>query len=283
MTNQPVLQDEAKEIIKKLGLKFIEFAGKGAFKETYKTSDSSDKYLAFKLIDFKKFNPLRTKREIEALKKCDTSLICKLFEFGKIQLANGGWFYYSIEEYLDGGTLSTKIDGKILQKEIVKQYCVDLTKALSHLDKNKLVHRDIKPDNIMFRSNENIPVLVDLGIVRDLSSTSLTLSWIPRGPGTPYYSSPEQLNNDKNLIDWRSDQFSLGLVLGTCLFGRHPFKETNMNPNQTVELMAQRGKCSESFVNSIENIGFNFLLKMMAPWPIQRYFRPEDLIKELKG
>ena len=283
MNKQPILEGEAKEIIQKLGYNYLEFAGKGAFKETFKISDSSDGIFAFKLVNSKKFDPLRTNREIEALKKCDTSLICKLFDFGKSQVTNGDWFFYSIEEYLDGGTLSKKINGKTLNAKIVKQYCIDLTKALSHLDKNKLVHRDIKPDNIMFRSHEDIPVLVDLGIVRDLSSTSLTLSWIPRGPGTPYFSSPEQLNNNKNLIDWRSDQFSLGLVLGKCLFGKHPFEDENMNPSQTVERMAQRGSCSDSFVFYVEKIGFNFLLKMMAPWPVQRYFRPEILIDELKA
>jgi hypothetical protein len=57
------------------------------------------------------------------------------------------------------------------------------------------------------------PALVDFGLVRDLSETSLTASWLPRGPGTPLFASPEQLNNEKALIDWRSDQFSIGVIL----------------------------------------------------------------------
>jgi len=87
-----------------------------------------------------------------------------------------------------------------------------------------LVHRDIKPANIMFKEGLETPVLVDFGIVRDLAATSLTQTWSPIGPGTPFFASPEQLNNEKHLIDWRSDQFSLGVTLYFARTARHPYQ-----------------------------------------------------------
>jgi len=75
----------------------------------------------------------------------------------------------------------------------------------------------------MFRSGSDNPVLVDFGLVRALDDSSITQSWLMMGPGTPYFASPEQLNNDKYLISWLSDQFSLALTTAFALTSRHPF------------------------------------------------------------
>lgn len=235
------------------------------------------------MIPSDKFNPHRTEREINALKICDTPLIGKLFDFGVFYSSNNEKFYYVIEEYLDGGTLTDKINDTILTKDLIKNLAIKLINAITYLKEKNLVHRDIKPDNIMFRSNSNDPVLVDLGIVRDLSISSLTQSWLPVGPGTPYYSSPEQLNNDKHLIKWRSDQFSLGIVLGLCLTRQHPFQEEGMNPEQAVERMAQRQPFTDNFKEKVISLGFEGILKMLAPWPIQRFNSPENLLHYFEG
>jgi serine/threonine protein kinase len=141
-----------------------------------------------------------------------------------------------------------------------------------------LVHRDIKPDNIMFRDNSDLPVLVDFGIVRDLSESSITQTWMPMGPGTPYYAAPEQLNNEKHMIKWRTDQFSLGIVLGICLTGNHPFGETGKSPNDAIIAVASRNKCSEEFKTKVIELGFEGIFKMIEPWPIGRYTTPAELL-----
>ena len=120
--------------------------------------------------------------------------------------------------------------------------------AVSHVASLQLVHRDIKPENILFREGSLDPVLTDFGIVRDLQAESITQSWQPRGPGTYLFSSPEQLNNTKTLIDWRSDQFSLGILLSICTFDIHPYEHNDPVPNEIIKNMASRGLCQQGFL-----------------------------------
>lgn len=255
------------------------FVGKGAFKETFKVTDSNSNIYALKLSEKSKCNQFRTEREIKALVTCNSPLICKLFSSGSFKSANGIDYYFSIEEFLDGGTLTDKINSKLLSPNIICSQAISLVSALEVLKGNNFVHRDIKPDNIMFRSNILEPVLVDFGLVRDLSESSLTKTWAPNGPGTPYYSAPEQLNNDKNLIKWRTDQFSLGIVLGICLTGKHPFQAQGMNAWDTVNAIAQRKSCTNEFKQEITSLGFGGIIKMLAPWPVHRYSSTKDLIR----
>jgi serine/threonine protein kinase len=134
----------------------------------------------------------------------------------------------------------------------------------------------------MFRKTEQLPILIDFGIVRDLSESSLTLTWLPQGPGTPYYSAPEQLNNEKQLIGWRTDQFGLGVVLGICLTGRHPFEEDGMTPAEVVNAVAQRKTISKKFCQTITEQGFRWMLRMLEPWPVRRYPSPLLLLQNIQ-
>lgn len=270
MTSIPRLLNIAQLIAKQNNLADVKFIGNGAFKETYRVTTSDNTYLALKLCDLSKCSLQRSEREINSLLKCHTSLICKLHKFGRF-FDSGVDVSYSMEEFLGGGTLSTRLINGPLPIENVKELAINLIMAIGYLREINVVHRDIKPDNIMFRENDNTPVLVDLGIARDLSETSLTPTWASRGAGTPLFSAPEQLNNDKALIDWRTDQYSLGIVIGLCIVGQHPFGIEGATNPQIVEAMTQRRKCPNIFNEMVSEIGLGNMAKMLEPWPIRRF------------
>jgi serine/threonine protein kinase len=271
----------ALEFAKSRNLKDVAFEAKGAYKETYRTTNEKGQIVALKLLEPSKCNPARSEREINALKKCDSALIAKLYDYGDISIS-GVKYYFSIEEFLDGGTLTNQIAAKTLTADVIRDYAIALIQALDYLRTAELVHRDIKPDNIMFRRNDPAPVLVDFGLVRDLSESSLTQTWLPQGPGTPYYSAPEQLNNDKQLIGWRTDQFSLGVVLSICLTGKHPFAVPAASMPEVVDAVAQRKPCVKQFSDEVTALGFAWLVRMVEVWPVRRYLTPSMILETIR-
>ncbi len=249
--------------------KFLGFVGAGAFKRTYHVE------LPSSAIALKIYQPgvskERTEREIEAMQRCSHRGVCRLediFEFENESVK----YTVTMEEFLPDGTLAARLPLEISEVRSLGGYLID---ALAHIASLGLVHRDIKPDNILFRGE--FPVLVDFGLVRDLSASSLTATWAPSGPGTPFFASPEQLRNEKSLIDWRSDEFSLGVTLAISAFGVHPFAQ-NANVVETVEQVVSRIGPNAQFVDTANEVGLSALVKMVAPWPIGRYRRPQDLV-----
>jgi len=111
---------------------------------------------------------------------------------------------------------------------------VDMATAIETLWMMSKIHRDVKPANIMRRALDQTFVLLDLGLAFDVNDISLTLSG--RIPGTPPYFSPEQTDvSRKRLLDFRSDLFSLGVVLYEVTTGEHPFWKRGMAYGELVE------------------------------------------------
>ncbi len=215
------------------------------------------------------------------MRQCESPFIAKIYDWGIFKNDNGS-FLFVIEEYLSGGTLTARLPS--INHDVIRvcNYGGALLNAVSHIRDKSLVHRDIKPDNIMFRSDSDVPILVDFGLVRDLRNISLTLTYLQQGPCTPFYASPEQLNNDKHLIDWRSDQFSIGVVLSICLIGRHPYQQAGQTCAQVVEQVITRSACSAEFSEKANEIHCGFLAKMVSPWPVGRFPHPDLIIMELE-
>jgi serine/threonine protein kinase len=271
------LTDVAKAYCKANGHTFVGPVGTGAFKETFQIALASGQSQALKVFQ-PGFSVERTSREISAMQRCSHPNIARLTSIATFYF-DGLQYFLSAEEFLAGGTLASRLDRGLLSQTAAIDLGKRLADAIAHIASRELVHRDIKPDNILFRADGDSPVIVDFGLVRDLVKTSLTQTWLIRGPGTPYFASPEQLRNEKALIDWRSDQFSLGVVLALCIFGAHPFDEGDDSPTQVVERVATRCPQGKNFLARAGNAGLSILAKMTDPWPVNRFRLPEPFLK----
>ncbi|MHA1279695.1 MAG: serine/threonine protein kinase [Candidatus Helarchaeota archaeon] len=257
------------------------YIGHGEYKEAYLTEIENKFPVALKIFDPDKCNLFRAEREINAMQQCESDFIGKLYGWGIYKTNDDISFLYVLEEYFSEGTLADKLLRTKLNPAQVCDYCTALIKAISHLREKSLVHRDIKPENIMFRPENGHPAIVDFGLVRVLTDVSLTRTHLNHGPGTPFYASPEQLNNEKSLIDWRSDQFSIGVVLGICLTGKHPYQGDGESPIQAVDKVMNRANCCDGFCSESLESGCGFLPEMISPWPIDRFSHPKKILMEV--
>ena len=282
MSDQPELTAIAGLVAGKLGYRSVSFCGKGSFKETFRVEDTRGNPLALKLVDRTKISVERTDREIEALKRCDSPRIAKVFDTRTFTAPDTRIFDVVVEEFFDGGSLEEWLNNRRASQQEVIDLVVGLLLAVRDLRPHRLVHRDIKPANIMFRKGKPDPVLVDFGIVRDLSQTSLTATWLPQGPGTPFFASPEQLNNEKALIDWRSDQFAIGVIASLLLSDRHPYQTDPANPNTAVHAVSERRGPAPEFQQRMKELGLPSIIRMVQPWPVQRFAEPNHALALLK-
>lgn len=258
------------------------FCGKGSFKETYRVSDKRGQSVALKLVDASKCSLVRIEREIEAIGRCNSHRIGRLLESRSIRCSDGREFVLVIEEFFGGGSLEDRLSTAISDSEKIR-IAAGLAHAVQELHPLKLVHRDIKPANVMFRrENECDPVLVDFGLVRDLSQASATATWLMQGPGTPYFASPEQLNNDKALIDWRSDQFAVGVIACWMMLGVHPYQADGMKPIDVVAAVAARKGPAKAVSAQLEARGLPGLVRSVSPWPVGRFARPHEFVEIFK-
>lgn len=281
MNNLPELQDIAQLIARDAGFTNLTFCGKGTFKEIYRVQTKDFGIVALKLVDRSKNEPVRTQREIAALKRCDSPRIAKIFEARTFRSPDKRVFDIVLEEFFGGGTLEDRLRRSTMSFQQVVNLTVGLVFAVQDLYPLRLVHRDIKPANVMFRDSSDDPALVDFGLVRDLGEISLTPTWLLHGPGTPFYASPEQLNNQKHLIDWRSDQFSVGVIAGHLLTDQHPYQTDPADPRSAVQAALDRNGPAAEFRKQVMALGLPQITKMVAPWPVQRFKHPAELLAAL--
>src|SRR5258708_26429544 len=192
------LEDVAKALCAELTADYVGAVGHGAFKETFCISDNHGSTKTLKILK-PGCSAERTDREIEAMTRCSHPNVAPLEKLAEFEFL-GSRYMYLIEPFLDGGTLHSRIEGQgLLQRDDILKLGGCLIDALGHIAAQDLVHRDLKAVNVMFRSQDPEPIIVDFGLVRDLRQTSLTRTWEIRGPATLQYAPPKQLNNEKDL------------------------------------------------------------------------------------
>lgn len=163
----------------------------------------------------------RVKREIEIVTENNFSHVPKVLAVNNYEI-DGQKGIYLFEEYIDGESLKKILEqGKLSLKDAM-DLTEQLLKIIVQMEEKKIVHRDIKPDNIV-RNGRGQWYLIDFGIARALNMNSLTMTEAKMGPHTPGYGAPELFQYNKKDIDSRADLFSLGVVVFEALTGKHPF------------------------------------------------------------
>jgi serine/threonine protein kinase len=253
--------------------------GAGAQKRAYLIEHNGN-HFALKIGPITASLKPRFEREAAALAGCKHNAIAVLHD-ASASVIDGQEYWISIEEYLRGGTLALRLVPGGITRPVIREIGLKLADAIAHMHERGLVHRDIKPANILFRSG-NDAVLTDFGIVRVLDASTLTHAHLPQGPGTPLYSAPEQLNNEQALIDWRTDQFGLALVLAEAVLGHHPFTPER-DPHLALARMSKREPLPQQSADALTAAGAGVLIKALAPWPAQRFRFPEQFVDALTG
>src|SRR6516225_5387740 len=126
---------------------------------------------------------------------------------------------YVVSKYIDGTDLATRLRQSRLALHEAAELVATVAEALHHAHKQGLVHRDIKPGNILL-DKRGKPFVGDFGLA--LREQDIGIG--PRYAGTPAYVSPEQARGEGHRVDGRSDIFCLGVVFYELLVGRQPFR-----------------------------------------------------------
>lgn len=201
--------------------------------------------------------------------------VIKMIDCGKDKKSN---IFYLVQEFVEGGSVKDKLaNGPIPETEAL-EWLVQIAGALQAADLKKIIHRDIKPDNILLTADGEAK-LADLGLAKDLTSSTAHLTQSNVGIGTPAYMSPEQISDAKN-VDARSDIYSLGATFFHMVTGRAPYMGAsvmnilNKVINEPVPNPADLNPKLSPFLARV-------CMKMIQKDPALRYQSPEELLRAL--
>ena len=260
--------------------KLIKRLGAGGMGEVYKGfQESLERDVAIKVLfkhlasnkDFVE----RFQREARIMAKLDHPNILRCYGVGE----ESGFHYFAME-FIDGGSMQDVLDrhGKLSVGDAL-HIILECARALAHAHEQNMIHRDIKPDNILL-TRKGVVKVADLGLAK-AHGENVNLTRTGTGAGTPVYMSPEQARDAKH-VDLRSDIYSLGCMLYAFLTGKAPFSgETYVELFEAKE----KGKFDPARKSNMEIPERLDLMidKMVAKKPEHRYQSCAELIKDLEG
>jgi len=267
------------------GIKILRPLGKGAAGIVYYGKNAEGKEIAIKTLHpkFAKQERIikRFKREAESGLKLKHKHFVEFYSFGEFE-----GFYYITMEFIDGSTLKDLLKSEEKQMNERTKLLVGshIAKALAFAYDHKMVHRDIKPDNIII-TNDGVAKLTDMGLAKEvyaednagedmnLTKTGVTL-------GTPYYMPPEQIQDSKR-ADCRSDIYSLGATMFHLFANRPPFFGGGMMDvmKKIMEEPTPRLKdINPAIAQNISDLVYKMILRDVN----ERYATPQLLLKDMQ-
>ena len=256
--------------------RILEKLGDGGMGTVYRARDQRlDRFVALKFLppyfSAKPAFKSRFVQEAKAAAALDHPNVCAVYEIGE---APDGQLFISMPCY-EGETLKQKIGRGLLDLSEALGYASQTAHGLAHAHAAGIVHRDIKPANLFVTNRGQVKIL-DFGVAKvagvHLTGTGMLV-------GTLAYMSPEQTSGD--ILDYRTDMWSLGVVLYEMLTGRHPFLsesgEVSLYDIQ-YEKIDSITKLRPDAPEALDNM----LCRLMAKKPDERYGTLEDFLVDLK-
>jgi serine/threonine protein kinase len=229
------------------GYQLVDKIGQGGMGEVYKARQVSlDRVVAIKILSKALYDNdefiKRFEREAKAIARITHPNIVGVYDFGQID-----GLRFMVNEFVDGSSLAKLISDRLLlpPNEVVL-LIVQCLAGLGHVGSQGIVHRDIKPDNILI-TKDNVAKIADFGLAKDVSrkDDNTDLTAVGLAMGTPAYMSPEQCMGQK--LDVRSDLYAFGVTAWFALTGQKPFtgnssfevmtKQREHNPPQPHEVV----------------------------------------------
>jgi serine/threonine-protein kinase len=250
--------------------------GRGGMAVVYKARDKQlEREVAIKILPFSlSFDAEfveRFQREARTAGKLEHPNIIPIYRVGR-----AGRVIYFVMKFIRGKSLSGVMESRgALPVPEIKRFLIECARALGYAHKHGIVHRDIKPDNIMF-DELGQAIVTDFGIAKAQSGARLTGTGM--SIGTPHYMSPEQARAQN--LDGRSDVYSLGVVGYQCLTGHVPFDGEDSFSIGYKHIMEELPVPALETAEQREL--FAVIQKMMAKKADDRFQNAEELIAALE-
>jgi serine/threonine protein kinase len=254
--------------------------GEGGMGKVYEAvHETMGRSVAIKVVSAKftedKNNAVRFYQEIRALAKLNHPNIVMIFDAGKVNRR-----HYFAMEMLTGLSLKAFVDSKKFLEEKAALNIIRATaRALSHAHTRNVVHRDVKPENIIFDANK-VPKLTDFGLVMHYDTDHLTLTQEGMMVGSFHYASPEQVDGRRD-IDGRSDIYSLGATLYYTLTG-HTVYSGNSPQELLTKHLKGRYATPRKYNPRISGRTLRMLRKMLAVNRDKRFQSMEEVIAAIE-
>lgn len=263
------------------GYKVVGKLGAGAMAVVYKAKQLSlNRTVAIKILP-KRFseNPEYVERfykEGQAAGKLNHPNIVQAIDVGE-----AGGYHYFVMEYVEGESIADDLAaGKVFEEAEALDIIIQVARALAHAHACSLIHRDVKPKNIMISTNGTVK-LADMGLARETTDIEAAQSEAGKAYGTPYYIAPEQIRG-KIDIDGRADIYGLGATLYHMLTGRVPFMAEDSADVMRKHLREKL--IPPDHINTSLSAGVSEVIEiMMAKRKENRYNDIEELLTDLEA
>lgn len=263
------------------GYQIISKVGQGAMAVVFKAKQLSlDRLVAIKVLPKRlSENPEFVERfykEGRAAARLNHANIVQAYDVGE-----AGGYHYFVMEFIDGQTVYDLLtDGRFVDEPDAIRMILQSARALGHAHQQGLIHRDVKPKNLMLTKGGDIK-LADMGLAREMGDYATATAEAGRAYGTPYYISPEQIRGDIN-IDPRADVYGLGATFYHMVTGKVPFDGST--PSAVMHKHLKEPLIPADHVRKALSAGVGEIIEvMMAKEAEQRYPSCAELIHDLEA